>query len=276
MRYLTKTGHSFYLDDVDIIDYGFFMEPGHENPALVDGRNYVSSVPGMPGQLFYGNDPGPIPFSIPINTLQQNRFDLQQQVRLLKSIFHDSNGRKKTVKLKFSYEPDKYYNVRYDGDVSFERIFESGRATLPLICDEGFALSVAENDEITWGSEDITFTADFTLGHMGSGEKMFTAPGTTTFTVTGANLRPSLHVTGSGTDVTIGWGEKVMSLGTFTDATWLIDLQNFEVLKDGMNALHLISGDWLDMVLTQGDNTIEVNGSGLNLTLRAEYRDRFY
>lgn len=277
MRTSTAKGYSIYLDDVDIIDLGFHMEPGHEHPALVAGRDYKQSIPGRPGVIRYSDDPGPIPFSIPIFTLTKDPFELQQQVRLLKSIFKDHDGRKKVVKLRFSYEPDIYYHVTYDGQVGIERIFSRiGKAILPLICDDGYGLSVAKNDEITWGSNVIPFWSDYTLGHTGDGSVEVTSSISSTVIVTGANQKPVIRINGTGEDVEIGWGGKSFTLGTFTNAEWLIDLGNYEVSKDGLNAMDLIGGDWLSMHFNHGENDINISGTGLNLTFSADFRDRYF
>ena len=151
-----------------------------------------------------------------------------------------------------------------------------GRFSIPLICYDGHALSVAMNDEVTWGSTVIPFASDYTMGHMGVGTKTFTSSGSTIINVTGDNIRPILHVTGSGTNVSVKWGDKTLTLGTLTNATWAIDLKEFEVTRNGVNAMHLIKGDWLNMELEQGDNTVTVNGSGLNLTVSFQFRDLFY
>lgn len=269
---------TIFIDDVDVREYGWqFMCDEHENPLLQSMRNVELSIPQHHGAYDYGANLDPITFAIPLNIYEDNAILLQREIRNLKKHFLDGNGKPKTVKLRFDYEPDKYYNVRlYQGVPVTRELGEIADFVLPLICYEGHAWSVVRNNEVTWGSRLLTFSSPYTFGHMGDGAKTFTAPGSTVFTLAGNNLKPVLHVAGSGTNVTISWGGKTLSLGTFTNSTWIIDLEELEVSQGGMNAVHIIKGDWLNMELQRGDNQINVNGSGLNLTIRAEYRDRYF
>jgi phage-related protein len=265
-----------YFDGVEIQNLNVRMREGHENPispGTIDRQVYI---PGQTGAYDYGADLDVIPFNLPLGIRENSRLDIQHTVRQFKKLIIDEYGKPKTFQLKFGYEPDKYYNVRYSGDISIERVLAMGKFTLPLTCHEGHAWSVAQSDEVTWGSEVIPFASDFKFGHTGDGTKTFTAAGSTIVSLTGANLRPLIHVNGSGTDVTIGFNGEMMSLGSFVDSDWLIDLGEYVVLKDGVLALHLVSGDWLTMELVQGDNLVAITGSGLNLTFSVEFRDRYY
>jgi len=266
-----------YFDNVEVGDLNVSLLENHEHPLLSGTRDNIITIPEVAGAIDYGGTLEPIAFNLPMGFLRKNRMELQWTVRQVKALLIDGNGKPKTFKLKFGYEPDKYYNVRYSGGIPIDRLIAKiGQFNLPLICYDGHALSVAMNDEVTWGSTVIPFASDFTMGHMGDGAKTFTGNGSTIINVTGDNLRPVLHVTGSGTNVSIKWGGKTLTLGTLANATWAIDLKEFEVTKDGSNAMHLIKGDWLNMDLMQGDNTVTVNGSGLNLTVSFQFRDLFY
>ncbi|MDX1769890.1 MAG: phage tail family protein [Planococcaceae bacterium] len=278
MKLTVEQGRTAFLDDVEISEYGFQLESGHENPLLVNGTDIVTTIPGRAGQLFLDDTPGPIPFTLTTFTIQDNPFELQQKVRILKKLFTDSRGKKKYVKLRWAYEPDRFYFVRYNSDVPFERIFgKSGRASIPLICDDGFAQSVVKNDEVTWGSEVLTFASTaYTFGHTGSGVAAFLAPGTTSVEVVGDNVRPMVIVSGFGTNVTISWGGKTMTLGTFPESNWAIDLKEYVATKDGLNALDDIGGDWLTMELEPGTNVISVGGSGLDLEIAFVYSDIWF
>lgn len=266
-----------YFDDVEISDINLILERGHENPLAVGTRDRITYIPGLHGAIDYGADLEPIPFNLPMGFVRSSRVDIQSTVRKIKSLLLDGSGKPKTFKLKFGYEPDKYYNVRYSGNIPIERLLgKIGEFNLPLICFDGYAQSVVKNNEVTWGSNLLTFTAPYMFGHKGDGAKTFTASGTTNITVTGNDLRPVINVSGSGTNVKISWNGKTMELGTFSNSNWVIDLKEFEATKDGKNALDILKGDWLTMELEQGKNIINVNGSGLNLDFRVEFRDRYF
>lgn len=272
-----KSEHTVFFDDVDVRSLGLILAQGHENPIISGTRDKTTTIDGMNGEYDYGADLMPITFNLPFFIKGTDPFQLQGYVRTVKDLLQDGFGKPKTFKLKFGYEPDKYYNVRVVGRVDIDRIFaRAGDFTLPLTCFEGCAHSVAKNDEVTWGSEDITFTASYLFGHSGDGAKRFTSSGTTTINVSGNNLRPTIKINGTGTNVRLSWGGKTMSLGAFTNANWVIDLENYIVTKDGGSALHLISGNWLDMYLSKGDNQITIQGSGLDFDFSVEFRDHFY
>lgn len=272
-----KPEHTVFFDGVDVRSLGLIFLTEHSNPIIPGTRDKTSIIDGMNGEYDYGADLEPIPFDLPFFIEQTDPFRLQGYVRMIKKLLLDGFGKPKTFKLQFGYEKDKYYNVRVVGRVDIDRIYASaGNFTLSLMCYEGYALSVAKNDEVTWGSELITFTnTSYTYGHSGGGAKNFTSNGSTIVTVTGDNLHPIIYLNGTGINVSLSWAGKIMTLGTFINANWMIDLENYIVTKNESLALDLIGGDWLDMYLINGDNNITISGSGLNLTFNVEFRDRF-
>lgn len=270
--------YTVFFDDVDIRSLGFLFQPGHSNPLLSGTRDRDTTMAGRNGALDFGADLEEIPFNLPLYIPTKNPFDLQTMVRKAKAILLDANGKPRTFKLKFGYEPDKYYNVRYTGNIPIDRIMaREGKFTLPLICHEGFALSVAKNDEVLWGSEIVVFYSDYSMGNAGGGtSKTFTSTGNMTVEVIGNNVKPIIHITGSGTSVTLNFNGKTMTLGTFTNTTWLIDLDEYVAIKNGVNGLSSIGGSWLTMQLVEGDNVVTVGGTGLNIELSFDFRDKWY
>lgn len=277
MTSAANLGRTVYLDDVDVQSIGWKYEQNNSSPLLVNGYDYTTRLPGRAGQLNFGDDPAPIPFSLRLFTVQKDAFDLQVSIRKLKAIFYDQFGRKKIVKLRYAYEPDRYYNVRLNGDVDIERLLAvSGRGEIPLICDEGYAESIVSSEEVLWGSEEITFASTaYTYGHLAGGlSSTFTTAGTTTVEVVGNAVRPIIRVDGSGTNVTITLGGHTLNLGTFTNAEWIIDLKEYVILKNGVR--NMISGNWVLMYLAPGTNTITVAGTGLNIEVTFEFKDIWY
>lgn len=270
--------HTVFFDDVDVHSLGLYLQENHTNPIISGTRDKILTIDGSNGAYDYGANLEPIDFSLPLFFYGGNAFDVQEYVRKIKSLLLDEFGNPKTFKLKFGYELDKYYNVRVVGSVNIERLLDMvGDFTLNLRCFDGCAFSTVKSDEVNWGNETITFENNmYTYGHGGSGVKTFTKSGTTIVTVMGNNLRPIVKVSGTGTNVKIGWSNKKLELGTFSNANWIIDLERFIVTKDGVNSLHLIKGDWLDMYLFKGDNEVTVDGRNLNINLEFEFRDKFF
>lgn len=259
-------------------DIGFILLAGFQHPLLGESRDITMSVPGRNGVYDYGATLGTISFDLPLGTVQKNAMDIQRAFRRLKSFLVDSFGRPRTFRLTFSYEPDKYYNVRYSGSLPTEREFARiGRLNLPLTCFEGFARSTATNRNVTWGSESITFENDiYLLGHSGDGQKTFTSSGMTSVTVAGDAVRPTLYIEGRGNNVQISWGGQTLILPNFPASTkWVIDFAEYTVLRNNQLAIGEIGGPWMDMYLEPGMNDITVSGSNLDMEISFEFNDRF-
>lgn len=269
--------YAVYFDDVNVEDLGIRMRTGHEHPLLAGTRDMTTTIPGVAGAYDYGADLESIPFNLPFQVDKETPIKLQRTLRGIKSILLDGKGKPRYFKLRFGYEPDRYYNVRYNSGIPLDRLIGGrGRFDIPLICFEGFSQSVAKNNEINWWSESIDWYSSYTWEQRGGNTVQVNRSTVVNEFVNGSDQKPIIHVNGRGLNVTIGWGGKVINLGSFISAEWVIDLEEREVSRNGANAMHLIKGDWLTIELQQGNNEVTINGSGLNLTYSVEYRDRYF
>ncbi|WP_338788816.1 phage tail domain-containing protein [Metabacillus sp. FJAT-53654] len=270
---------SIKLDDVPISEYNLRCKLDHDHPALSDTRDYVVSIPGMAGAYDFGADMGPKSFNLPFDFINvKSNTDIVFEIRSFKKAILDGYGNPKTFKLSFDYAPNKYYNARYSGSLPLERLIHKGRFVLPLTAFDPFEYSIVANDEITWGSEVITFESDYLFGTIGGETHSITAPKTIVETVNGDTLRPIFNINGSGTNVIISANGQSFSLGTFSNVNWVIDGDNYTALKNGANGLsdynkNYLSGDWIELL--NGDNSITITGSGLNLTFEVRFRDKY-
>ncbi|MBO1515609.1 phage tail domain-containing protein [Metabacillus bambusae] len=265
---------SIKINGIPISEYNLKCELEHDHPALSDTRDYTISIPGMAGAHDFGADMGPKSFNLPFKfTNVKSNTDIAFEIRRFKKAILDGYGNPKTFELQFDYESSKYYNARYSGSLPLERLIHRGRFVLPLIAFDPFAYSVAMNNEITWGSEVITFDSEYLFGQSNGETHTIIAPKTITETVTGDILRPVFNINGSGTDVTVAANGQTFSLGTFTNANWLVDGDNYTVIRNDANGLQYFSGDWIELI--NGDNNITISGSGLNLTFECRFRDKY-
>ena len=85
------------------------------------------------------------------------------------------------------------------------------------------------------------------------------------------SLSPVYYISGSGTNLFISSNGKSFSLGTVTNANWVIDGTNYTVKKNGVD--DFLVNDFLELI--HGDNFISITGSDLNLTLRVTFRDKY-
>lgn len=262
-----------WIDDVKLQDEGIIVLLPSSEPILAAPRNRSVTIPNRHGAHYFGGHLAPKEFALHCMFTRTDYADMKARIGRFKRLLIDGNGRPKTVKLRFEDEPDRYYNVVYDGVIDIERIAELGRFTVPLTAYDPIAVSAVWNSDVLWGATDVIFLSDYAMGHSGDGAKSFTSAGTTLVTVTGDNLKPVIHVTGSGTNVSIGWGGKRLTLGSFTNTAWVIDLDEFTVMKNGALAIDSIGGDWLSMELGRGENVVSVGGTGMSVDVSFKYRD---
>ncbi|PAD67032.1 hypothetical protein CHH83_20920 [Bacillus sp. 7586-K] len=271
---------SLKFDDVPIIELNLKCKLDHDHPALSSTVDYTTTIPGMHGAYDFGADMGPKPFNLPMEIVGvRSNNEIALIIRKIKKMLLDGYGRPKYFKLSFDYEPDKYYNVRYSGNLPIERLVHKGKFTLPLTSFDAVAHSVVANNEVTWGSTVLTFAStSYTFGHKGSKTHNITGTKTIVETVTGDTLRPIFNIKGSGINVKVSANGQSFSLGTFSNTTWLIDGENYTVLKNGVNGLsdynkNYPEGDWIELLY--GDNDITISGIGLNLTFEVRFRDKY-
>lgn len=265
-----------WIDDSKLQDRAVRVLVSSSEPMLTGVRTNTVTLPQRHGAIPVTSMLEPKPFVLDCVFERMDYAAMKAKITEIKRLFIDGNGRPKTVKLRFEDEPDRYYNVRVSSGIDIERAAQLGRFSIGLTAYDPYALSVATSDEVLWGSEEVVFLSDYTMGHTAGGAETFTGAGTMDVVVTGDNVKPVIYVTGSGTNVTIGWGGKTLTLGAFTSASFIIDLERFTVVKDGVNAIGAIGGDWLTMELAQGTTTVSVGGTGLNAEVSFSYRDRWY
>lgn len=270
-----STEADVWIDDVKLQDMGLTVKLSSQEPILPATRDNIVTIPGMHGAYDYGADLEPRLFALDCMYEKVSWMDLKIRIREFVRILLDNYGRPKTVKLRFGDESDLYYNVRYSGSIPLDRLAGLGSFTLPLTAYDPHAYSVATNDEVTWGSQEITFANTFfKYGDTNSGEvKTITSPQSIPIKVNGLVAMPIITISGSGTNVTLSVNRKTMSIGSFTSTNWLIDLGAYAILKNGANGLSSYSGDWLEFM--PGDNQFSIAGSGLNLSVQVKIRDKF-
>jgi hypothetical protein len=126
-----------------------------------------------------------------------------------------------------------------------------------MIAHDPFAYSRVWSDEVTWGSEVITFEYDYFLGDENySGSNKITYPQTLTLYNYGYAVKPVFIISGSASEFTVSANGKSFSLPTFSNADYEIDGELFTVKKNGSNAFGDLSGDFIEV--KTGSNDINV------------------
>src|SRR5690625_829997 len=263
-----------WIDDVLLQEIGIAVLLNSDEPALPALRNSIVNVPGRHGAYDFGAYLEPREFTLNCVFPRQSYTDLKRHIREFNHLFVDEYGRPKTVKLRFGDEPDKYYNVRLTGGIPVERVAERGFITINLTAFDPYAFSLVNANEVTWGSEVVTFEWSYLLGMDGTGGRhTVTRPQTIPIYVDGEALRPVIEIDGSADGLTIGANGKSFELPNFSATEWIIDGENFVVKRNGVEDLGALEGDFIE--LFNGDNNVEISGSSLDFEITIKYRDKY-
>lgn len=268
---------SVIIDGVDLTkDLGLKVLADTSDEMLPDVQNYSVNIPGRHGDYSFKSWMQPRKFSIDLLIPPQaSRMDVQVIAREFNRLLLDRFGNPKEVTLSFDFEPDKHYNVKLTSSIDIERKLRMGFFTAEFTAYDPFAYSNVYADEITWGSEEITFEYQYLLGHEGIGGSVkVTSPTTITDVyVEGYAVKPIFEIRGSASSLTVSANGHSFSLPTFSNASWTIDCEKYLVTKNGSNAFgDVVLGEF---VLEPGENNVVIGGSGINVDIRIKYRDRF-
>lgn len=267
---------SVIIDDIPLIDIGIRAKEDSEVMGVPATRDNVVTIPGKHGARHMGSWLEPKPFNLNCKIINRNNASqLMYASRELAKLFLDQYARPKEVKYVNEAEPNKFYTVKYVGSISIEKLASYGDFELPLVAYDPYAYLNVYADEVTWGSQDITFNSfDYTFGHHTLGGTIHvTTPTTETITVSGYALKPIFEITGSASSLTVSSNGRSFSLPSFSNATWTINCENYTVLKDGSSAFNEV--DLPEFWLEVGNNDITIDGSGIDIDLRIKFRDKY-
>jgi phage-related protein len=253
------------LDGKPLIDFGIELLSPHIHPAAPQTRDITLEIPGRNGLYHFGSTLGPRNFSFECGIIRElDAETLQQRMRQFVAFLLDVYGKPREIRLTFDYEADKYYAVKFSGELVPERFFSVGSFVLSFVAYDPMAKYVVTSNLITMDAE-IPIMSDL-LWDTGLSNRTITAP--TTFTVVNNGslaIRFSYKVEGSGTNVTFAANGKSFSLGTFTGKTIEVDGEQYTVKVGGVNDLTMTGGEFIELL--PGVNDVNVSGSGLNLAV---------
>jgi predicted phage tail component-like protein len=111
----------------------------YQRPMSAPTRDYTMEIGGRHGAWDFGADLGPKPFSLPCTLIETDPTSLQTAIDDVTDHLFDATGRPKTMKLIFGESPEKYYMVRFSGNLPINRIIGTGQFTLPLVAFDPFS-----------------------------------------------------------------------------------------------------------------------------------------
>lgn len=160
--------------------------------------------------------------------------------------------------LRIHDEDDKYYLAKVTGEIDLESLWESGTADIEFDC-QPFAYSVDEEVE--------EFKVDGLTNHD------FTNPGTRLINYKSPQgSKSKIKIVGAWTTLSVSMNGKTLGYPEAGNGTLIFDNVEMECTLGGVNKFSVLTGD-VDTFLKiiPGDNTLTINGTGLDLDVAVEY-----
>lgn len=255
-------------------DFGLKALIEHQNPIIPEISPKTIKIPGVPGLQDFGVELGSKPFLITLDIIENDPIELQRKLTDFVAFLFDQYGQPRSIKAVLDYEPDKFFMIKVNSAVTPQRMISISQFALPFIAYDPLKYSTVYSNEITWGSEVLTFESHYLLGHEGTvGTVNVTEPQIIDVTVIGLAIKPIIEITGSATELVISANGYSITFPTFSDVSWIIDCEKYSVLKDGINAFNEVA--LRDFILLRGSNDISITGSEIDVDLRIKYRDKY-
>lgn len=252
-------------------DFGLKPLAGHENPAQADFDHITMHIPGLSGSLDFGAEvKSKKGLAIPLNIFIHSEYENTKVINNLNQFFFDEFKQPRFIKTIFDYEPNKYIWLKIAESFVPNRQTILRKFTIPFVQHDDNKYSVAEANDITWGSTDIDFQADYLLGNSGSGADHQRVTGNTTLNpfLEGLALQPYFEINGSGSDVKITSGTYVLSIGNFTNKSLEVDTENDVLYVNGVESDFGLG----DFYFVPG-LPVQITGRNMNFELTVHYRD---
>lgn len=258
------------LDNYTFADFGLIEEFGHVHPSTPEFSDKTISIPGRPGVISFGTEIRAIQFTFPLKVFVRDRFERQRRKNNFVAFLFDEYMRPREFKLRFTYEPDKYYWVKVSNQITPEMLTVTDQFELTLIANDPRKYFISSSDEITWENDVIPIYSDI-LWMTGDGVHTVTGPSTIEIVNNGTLAQlSSFTISGTGTNVGFSCNGKSFSLGTFTNTTFEIDGKTYSVKKNGIDVFSALSGDFIELL--PGINNVQIEGNNLNLTISENLR----
>lgn len=253
-------------------DFNLRALQAHVYPMTAGIKHLTNKIPRQIGAYHFGQETGIKQYAIPVRMSENDERLAMEQLNNLNMFLFDGNYQARPLKLIFDSEPDKYINAFVSGTLEVSRNFIVNAFDLSFVAVDPRKYSVVYNDELTWGNEIITFGSFYLLSHENvSAETHISGATTLAASVIGLSLRPTIEISGNATNLVISANGKAITVGTFTNKTWIIDCEKYIAYRDGIETM-------LDMErfeLMQGMNTIQFSGTGIDLNVSIRFRDKW-
>ena len=257
--------------------YGVYFK-SITRPLLPPVKPKMVNISGTSGSYDFGdNDYDNVIISIRIAYIPKNPIERKQKSREIAAwLSTDTWG-----KLILGDETDKFYFARVDGQVNLDALISSGEADITFICQAFAYMTTNTAIDPTWEEANFPWIIDipwimsgtYTFSATGPKTFIFDNPGTKEINYRSPQGSQSLiKINGSWTTLNISLNGNTLSFIEAGTGELIIDNVEMEVKLDDINKLSAVDGD-IDEFLTliPGDNTIEINGTGLNVNVTLDF-----
>lgn len=254
-------------------DFGFFCEPGYEDPLTPNFERKTLSIPGRVGVWDFGVEIRERPLAYPLKIMDRLHGRMEYQFNLFKDFWFDAYGQPREVKIVRDIEPDKFYMVKLSAPLLPQRLEEEGNFTLPLVANYPYKQFIVQSDEVSWES-DIPIISDITWLY-GLDALEIKEPQTIEVHNDGTLIvRPKILISGSAESLTLTLNGESFSFGKITHPIE-IDVEKYLVKVNGIESLSAMTGKLDKFYFLPGLNQIGITGSNLNLTMTIQFRNQY-
>lgn len=259
------------LDGRYLKEFGLIEKQGHSNPMIPSTRDKTLVIPGRNGAYHFGTDWDVRPFSIPV-AVQKDRADIQVCLREFTAFLLDPFGKPREIKLVFDYELDKFYKVKYSGQITPERLWNLGQFELPLVAYDPVANFITTTNDIILDS-DVPVLSDITL----DAEYSYKITSYTTINIINDGtlaVRPYVFISGNAQSLTLTLNGESFSFGQINGQIE-INGEQYLVEVNGNETLSAMIGNLVKFFLMPGNNEVILSGSNLNLEVIFDFYHQY-
>lgn len=268
---------SFEYKGIRGSEYGIYCKTVKRSllPAI---RRREFEIFGKSGIIDIGNnDYAPKIMTVKLTYIGANLVDLRSKARLLASWLNSSTW----GKLIFDDEPDKYYLARVKDGIDLSNILMAGEMTVEFECQPFACMAVDTGDDLTWDEADFPWLTEISWNMVKSYQ--FSATGVNSFAFDNPGTQEigcnspqgskfNIIVSGIWTTLSLTLNGKTLKYLESGTGELVIDNVEMEVTLNGANKLSALDGD-IDSFLSvmPGENTIQITGTGLNVTVTLDF-----
>lgn len=258
-------------------EYGIFCKTDSRSllPAV---RRREFEIFGKSGIVDIGNNDYALKIMAVRLTYIGNSFiDLRSQARHIAAWLNST----KWEKLIFDDEPDKYYLARVKDGIDLTNLYVTGEMSVEFECQPFACMAVDTGDDLTWDEADFPWLTEISWNMVKSYQ--FSATGVNSFAFDNPGTQEigcnspqgskfDLIISGSWATFEVSMNGKTLEYTEAGAGMLIIDNVNMEVKLDGANKLSALDGD-VDSFLNviPGENTIGIDGTGLNVTVTIDF-----